>query len=171
MTALIPFILFCQALGALIGAGTTVWGELAYLRALRDGKIDHAERAHLRIIAHGLHFGMTLLLISSLALVVAAYLLHAAVQPAVMPSYWALIMFALLIIYVSWALSRGHISFAYGSALAFTAWWFLAYLTLGWIPPLSFGATVAFFVVATVIFYGVLQYVRMLAHPKSTSIF
>src|SRR3989344_1718544 len=104
MPTLVAFIVFCQALGALVGACTTGWGELASLRALRDGKIDHAERAHLRIIAHGLHFGMTLLLLASLALVVAAYPLHAAVQPAVMPIYWALIMFALLIIYVSWAL-------------------------------------------------------------------
>lgn len=163
---LVAFIVFCQALGALIGASTTVWGELAYLHALRDGKIDHAERVHLRIIAHGLHFGMTLLLLASFALVIVAYLSRDAVQPALMPSYWTLVLFALLIIYVSWALSRHRISFAFGSAIAFTAWWFLAYLTLGWIPPLSFGATVAFFVVATAIFYGILHYVRMLAHPR-----
>jgi len=165
MPTLVAFIVFCQALGALVGACTTVWGELAYLRALRDGKIDHAERAHLRIIAHGLHFGMTLLLLASFALVVVAYVSHEAVQPALMPGYWSLTALALLIIYVSWALSRRRISFAFGSALAFTAWWFLAYLTLGWIPSLTFGATIAFFVVATAIFYGMLQYVRMLAHP------
>ncbi|MFA6503048.1 MAG: hypothetical protein WCT45_02210 [Candidatus Paceibacterota bacterium] len=166
-TALIPFIVFCQALGALIGACTTVWGELAYLRALRDGKFDHAERMHMRAIAHGMHFGMTLLLLSSLALVVVAYLSHAATQPAQTASYWTLSIFALLVIYVSWALSRKRITFALGSAIAFTAWWFLAYLTLGWIPILSFGASVAFFVVATVVFYGMLQYVRMLAKPRS----
>lgn len=165
MTPLVAFIVFCQALGALVGATTTVWGELAYLRALRDGKIDHAERVHLRIIAHGLRFGMTLLLLASLALVVVAYVSRDAVQPALMPSFWTLVLFALLIIYVSWALSRHRISFAFGSAIAFTAWWFLAYLTFGWIPTLSFGATVAFFVIATAIFYGILYYVRMLAHP------
>lgn len=167
MAALVPFIIFCQALGALIGAATTVWGEIAYVRALRDGKLDHAEREHMRIIAHGLHFGMTLLLLSSLALIVAAYLSHTALQPAETPGFWSATFFALVIIYVSWALSRKRISFAFGSAIAFTGWWFLAYLTLGWIPPLSFGATIAFFVVATGIFYGMLQYVRMLAKPRS----
>ncbi|MHB1163605.1 MAG: hypothetical protein ACYCZZ_03770 [Minisyncoccota bacterium] len=169
MTALVPFIVFCQALGALIGAGTTVWSELAYIRAMRDGKIDNAERAHLRVITHGLTFGMTLLLLSSLALVVVAYLSRASLQPALTASYWTLVIFAILIIYVSWALSRKRITFALGSAIAFTAWWFLAYLTIGWMPLLSFGAVLAFFVIATGIFYAILGYARMLVHHKSTA--
>lgn len=167
MTALVSFIVFCQALGACIGAATAAWGEFAYLKAARDGKIDHAERAHLTAIARGLRFGMTLLLIASFALVIVAYLSHAAVQPALTTSYWVLIAFALIVVYVSWALSRTRISFALGSAIAFTGWWFLAYLTLGLVPALSFGATVAFFVVATGIFYAILEYARFLARPKS----
>lgn len=170
MTTLISFIVFCQMLGAGIGALTTIWGEFAYIRAIRDGRLDHAERAHLDVIAHGLRFGMTLLLIASLALVIVAYFLHTTPQPALTTGYWTLTIIALLIIYVSWALSRQRISFALGSAIAFTAWWFLAYLTLGLVPPLSFGALAAFFVVATVVFYAMLQYARMLAHNKSTSI-
>lgn len=166
MAALISFVLFCQVLGALIGAYTTIWGELAYIRAMRDGKVDHAERAHLRVIAHGLRFGMVLLLISSFTLVVIAYLSHSALQPAFTSTFWTLITFSLLVVYVSWALSRKHISFALGSAIAFTAWWFLAYTTLGWMPPLSFGGTVGFFVVATGIFYAILQYARILATPR-----
>ena len=51
MTTLTSFLVFCQALGASIGAFTAVWSELAYVRAMRDGKIDVAERAHLRSIA------------------------------------------------------------------------------------------------------------------------
>ena len=167
MTALISFTIFCQTLGALVGAFATVWGEFAYIQAIRDGKIDHAERAHLRAIAHGLRFGMTLLLISSFALVVIAYVLHNEVQPALTESYWVLLVLALLIVYVSWALSRKRISFALGSAIAFTAWWLLAYLILGWLPALPFISTIAFFVVATGIFYAILQYARTLAHPKS----
>ncbi|MFZ2167817.1 MAG: hypothetical protein WAV50_03020 [Minisyncoccia bacterium] len=166
MATFIPFIVFCQVLGALVGAFTTVWGEIVYLHALRDGRIDHAERAHLRVIAQGLRFGMTLLLISSFALVGIAYASSAAYQPALTSGYWELIVLALVVVYVSWALSRGRISFALGSAIAFTGWWFLAYLTLGWMPSLSFGATLAFFVIATGIFYAILEYARMLANPK-----
>ena len=166
MATFISLILFCQILGAFIGAGATIWGELSYIRALRDGEVDRAERAHLRVIAHGLRFGMTLLLLSSFALVVVAYLLRVQTQPALTPSFWSLMVVALLVIYVSWALSRRRISFTLGSALVFTAWWFLAYLTIGWMPQLPFMATLAFGVVATSIFYGILQYARMLAHPS-----
>jgi hypothetical protein len=166
MAPIVAFIVFCQALGALAGAGSTIWGELAYLRAMRDGRIDHAERAHLETIAHGLRFGMSLLLVASFALVIAAYLMHARVQPVLTVSYWTLVVLALIVIYVSWALSRGRISFALGSALAFTGWWFLAYLTAGLMPELPFLATLAFFIVATGVFYAILRYARMLAHPK-----
>lgn len=166
MSDFVPFIVFCQALGALIGAGTSVWGELAYHRAMRDGKVTYAERAHLHVIAHGLRFGMTLLLLSSLSLVGIAYLSQTTLQPAQTTSYWTLTFFALLIIYVSWALSRGRISFALGSAIAFTAWWLLAYLTLGMMSSLSFGATIAFFFIATGIFYGILEYTRSFSYAR-----
>ena len=121
MTAFVSFLLFCQALGASIGAVMTLWSEFAYLSAMRDGKIDVAERKHLDIIARGLRFGMTLLLLASLGLVVTAYTLHAAPQPALTPAYWVLILLALLIIGISWALSRRHVSFALGSAIIFTS--------------------------------------------------
>ncbi|MCR4333580.1 MAG: hypothetical protein NUV60_00965 [Patescibacteria group bacterium] len=165
MTALIPFLVFCQALGALVGAVTAVWSELAYLRAMRDGRIDAAEKEHLHIIARGLRFGMTLLLLASLGLIVAAYV-YAFPQPALTVSYWTFIALSLLIISVAWALSRKHISFALGSAFIFTAWWFLVYLSFGWIPVTSFGAAAMSFIIATAIFYAVLQYARLLATPK-----
>ena len=119
MTPFISFLVFCQALGAFSGAFAAVWGELAYIRAMKDGKIDTAERAHLTIIANGLRFGMLLILLSSFGLVVVAYALHAALQPALSVSYWTLIVLTILIIGVSWALSRRRISFALGSAIVF----------------------------------------------------
>jgi hypothetical protein len=167
MLALVTFLMFCQALGATVGAVSVVWGEFAYVRAMRDGKVNHAERVHLQALGHGLRWGMSLLLLASLALVVVAFLLHAADQPALSASYWILIALALLVTTVSWALSRGRISFALGSAAAFTGWWFLAFLVIGQIPPLSFGAATAFFVVATGIFYALLRYARLLALHKS----
>ena len=166
MTTLVPFLTFCQALGVFIGAFTALWSEFAYVRAMRDGKIDAAERAHLRIIGRGLRFGMSLLLLASLGLVIVAYVLHTTQQPALTADYWTVTVLTLVIISISWALSRRHISFAFGSAILFTAWWFLAYSTLGWILPLSFGASILFFIVATAIFYGILEYARFLALHK-----
>ncbi|MBI4065585.1 hypothetical protein HY412_00115 [Candidatus Kaiserbacteria bacterium] len=171
MADFVTFLVFCQALGASVGAVTTLWGEFAYIRAMRDGKIDVAERAHLDIIAKGLRFGMTLLLLASLGLVITAYTLHVAPQPALTPAYWILILLALLIIGISWALSRRHISFALGSAIIFTSWWFLSYLTLGWLPELSFGSAIALLVVATAIIYGLFHYLhvftRIIHNPDS----
>ena len=163
MTTLVSFLVFFQALGASIGAITAVWSELAYIRALRDGRIDGAERAHLGVIAKGLRFGMTLILLASLGLVIAAYVSRSALQPALTPSYWTLVVVAILIISISWALSRRRISFALGSAIIFTGWWFLAYLTFGWLSPLSFGSAVALLVVAIAVIYALLHYIRMLA--------
>ncbi len=163
MTPLISLLVFCQALGASVGAFVSVWSELAYIRAMRDGKLDAAERVHLNTIANGLRFGMTILLLSSLGLVITAYISHAALQPALTPAYWALIALALLIIGISWTLSRRHISFALGSAAVFTAWWFLAYLTLGWLSAFSFGSAAALLVVATAVIYALFHYVHLIA--------
>lgn len=157
------FFAFCQALGALAGACMAVWGELAYVRAMRNGTVDGAERAHLDALARGLRFGMTLVLVSSLGLVIAAFLSRAEPQPALSDAYWTSIALALLITFVSFALSRRRLSFAFGSALLFTAWWFLAYLSTGLLPALSFGAAVALFVVAAAIFHFVLRAARSAA--------
>ena len=154
-----------QALGALIGALFAVWGELAYVRAAQDDRIDRAERLHLDALARGLKFGMTLLLLSSFGLIVVAYLRHETVQPALTASYWVAIVLSLLVIGATWSLSRGKIRFALGSATVFSAWWFLVYLMLGRLPELSFGAAVALYVVATVVLYLLLRYVRLLLVP------
>ena len=160
MATVLPLLVFCQALGAFTGAFSTIWSEMAYVRAMQDGKIDKAERVHIYAIAKGLRYGMTLLLLSSFGLVYADYMLRTALQPALSATYWVFVSIALLVIGISWALSRKHLSFAFGSALIFTGWWFLAYLSISWLPPLSYGAAVALFAVATAIFYVVLKYNR-----------
>lgn len=166
MAAFVPYLVFCQALGAFFGALMAVWSEIVYVRAMRDGKIDTAERAHLDVIAKGLRFGMTLLLLSSFALVVVDYELKLPLQPALSSSYWFSITLALLIVGVSWALSRKTITFALGSAIIFSSWWFLFFLSLGQLPALSFGASLFTLVVATGLFYALLEYSRFLILRK-----
>lgn len=166
MDSIISFLVFCQALGASVGAFTAVWSEIAYFRAMKDGQIDAAERAHIHVIANGLRWGMSLLLIASLGLVVAAYMSSAPIQPALTANYWTLIAIALIVVGVSFALSRRLVSFALGSAIVFTAWWFLAYLSFGWLPLSSFGAAAMSFIIATAVFYCVLRYSRFLYFQK-----
>jgi hypothetical protein len=160
MADIVSLLVCCQALGAAAGFFMAVRGEIAYVDAMRDKKIDHAERAHLDHIAAGLRFGMSVLLISSFGLVIVEYAINETPQPALTASYWALITIALLVTSISWALSRNRISFALASAIVFTGWWFLVYFAFGLMPLLSFGAILAFFVVATGAFYGVLQATR-----------
>ncbi len=162
---LAALLIFFQGLGAFTGAVAVAWGEWAYARAMRDGRVDRAERVHLDAIARGLRWGMTLLLLATFALVILAYA-SGGPQPALMADFWALVVIAAVIIYVSWALSRKRLSFNAGSAIAFAGWWFVAYLVLGKMPGLSFGASIAFFVVSAVIFYYVLRYARMLSVAK-----
>jgi hypothetical protein len=167
MDALVSTLVFCQALGALIGALCAVWAELAYVRALRDGTIDDAERAHLAIIGNGLRIGMSLLLLSSFGIVIVWYVLGAKLQPASMASYWVLMFFALLIVVYASALARKKVSFEIGSAIIFSAWWFLTYLALGELPGFTFVAAVAAFMVAAAIFYVLLRWFRLLIVRKS----
>ncbi|MDB5244758.1 MAG: hypothetical protein JWN18_628 [Parcubacteria group bacterium] len=166
MESLLIALMCLQALGACLGAIAVVRGELAYVHASRDGAIDDAEAAHLRHIAQGLRYGMSLALISSLLLVVLAYFADARTQPAFMSSYWTFISISLLVTVDSWALSRKRVSFALGSAFLFAGWWFLVYLTFGLLPPLTFGAAAAVLVVVTTIFYALLSRTRLL-RPRS----
>ncbi len=166
MLALTYLLVLLQALGAGIGAGMAVWAELAYIRAARDGNIDEAEAAHLRHIARGLRYGMLLVLLSSLGLVVLSYVAQSVVPPALQSSYWTLMVLSLVVIIVSWALSRKRLSFALGSATLFAGWWSLVFLATGQIPPLAFGASIGFFIVATVLFYGLLHLTRHVARTS-----
>lgn len=166
MDPYIAFLVFCQTLGAFVGACSAVWAELAYVRAARNGRISVAERAHLSAIGQGMRYGMTAVLLSSVGLVTAAYFLHAEAQPALTASYWTFVVLSSLVIGVTWALSRGRIPFGVGAAIVFSGWWYLAFLTLGRLPPLSLGASLAVYAVATGLLFGILQYVRMLVVPK-----
>lgn len=166
MQVLLGAAALIQAIGAIIGAGGSVVGELAYLKAMQDHRIDQAEAAHLRLIARALRWGMGFVLVGSLGLVFLDYYLGLA-QPGLTTAYWLEMTLALIIIAASWALSRRRVAFWLGSAAAFAAWWYLALLDIGQAPALSYGASLAAYVVGAGIIAGILVYARMLtARPK-----
>jgi hypothetical protein len=160
MSALTAFFLYLQALGAIGGTCTAVWGEVAYAAAMRDKHIDASERRHLHLIAASLRYGMFFMLIASLGLVIMAYQNGAAAQPALTTSYWIFMVLALIVICAAWLLSKHKISHALGSAIIFTSWWFLFFLSLGLMPVLPFGAILLSYIVACALFFGMLQYAR-----------
>jgi hypothetical protein len=157
---LITFTLI-QAVGALIGAGGSIFAEIFYVRAIQDGTIDDAERAHLQIIAEGLRWGMFTLLTGSIGLVLTDFVYVVPVQPALTTAYWVQMVLALAIIFFSWALSRHWVSFTMGSSAVFSGWWFMALLVFGRLPAMSFGASIALYVVACGLTAGLLAYARM----------
>ncbi|MDO8623793.1 MAG: hypothetical protein Q7R54_00325 [bacterium] len=161
MTFLLFTFALIQAVGAVIGAGGSVFAEIFYFRAIRDGYIDEAERAHLRVIATALRWGMMALLLSSIGLVLVDFIYVVPTQPALTSAYWVEMALALIVIGASWALSRKRISFHLGSAAAFTGWWLIALLVFGRLPALGFGAALALYAVSTVVIAIVLSYARM----------
>lgn len=166
MAALASFLVFTQALGAVGGVASVVIGELAYAKARQDGRIDKAEKAHLRSIVKGVQYGMVLILVSSIGLVLVSFMSGAQTQPALTVSYWVFMLLSLAVIIVSWMLSRKHVSFTFGSAVVFSAWWLIAYIAFGLMPMLSFGAAIAYFIFITALLYAMLYYVRfILARP------
>jgi hypothetical protein len=171
MTGLTSFFLVLQAVGAGVGVISAVWAEFAYVRAMRDGRVDAAERLHLDTIALGLRYGMLLLLVSSLSLVILAYGAGTAVAPATTSGYWSFMALALLVIVLASTLSRRRLSFSLASAAIFTGWWFLLYIALGRLPAMTFGGSVALFLIAATLLYGVLYSARIYAAkpliPKS----
>jgi hypothetical protein len=163
------FLVTLQAVGTVIGAFFAVRGELAYVGAMHDGNVDEAEKRHLDHLASGLWYGMTLVIASSAGLILVAYKLQAPIQPAQTSSYWSFIALVLVVTLATWALSRSHLSFSFGSAAVFTGWWFLLYLAVGRLPAVTFGATAALFVVATILFWGLLHYLRGVLGPREAS--
>lgn len=168
MEVLLNLFALVQATGAIIGAGGSVVGELVYLRAMQDGRVDAAERLHLRLIARALRWGMIILLVGSIGLVLTDHIFDVALQPALTASYWSEMALVLIIIGVAWALSKHKLPFWLGSAAIFSGWWFLAFLCMGRLPYLGLGASIAAYVVITLVIAALLIYARMLTrHPHA----
>ncbi len=103
---------------------------------------------------------MSIVLLSSFGLVVVAYGDQTSPQPVLTTSYWLLMISSFIIIGASWAMARQVLTVTRGSIVAFTAWWFLAFLTLGQMPITSFSASLASFGIALLLFGIVLSAAR-----------
>ena len=155
-----------QLIGGVIGAGGSLLAEIFYVRAMRDGTVDAAERAHLAMVGHTLRFGMMLLLAGSIGLTLTAFVYENAPQPALSQSYWILMGLVFVIIFFSWALSRRQVGFTLASAAIFTAWWYVVLHLVGYVPTANFGEAVALFTVLTALVAGVVKYARVITTEK-----
>jgi hypothetical protein len=168
--ALIPVFALLHTLGALIGAGTTLFAEIFYTKAAADGVIDHHERKYLRHLYHGLTYGMVLVLISASALMVLEYLVPDAPQDVLAAPFWALQLLTFSIILFSYFLSKKQIQWWIASAAILTGWWLMLAIDFGFLNTFGFFSILFLYIIATIIVAGVLGYLRVLMRPKDTSI-
>ncbi len=165
MQTVLSILAFLQAAGAIVGAGGSVLSELFYYRAIRDGRVTGAEREVLDFNANTLTLAMIVLLLSTVGMAVVDFLIGSATQPAVTAPYWVEVTIVLVVIASSWGLMRRRLPHWLGFAAIFTGWWYLALLTLGQVPPASYGASLAVYVIGTAIIAGLLSYFRSF-YPK-----
>ena len=162
MNTLTLLFTLMQAAGAVVGAGGSVFAELFYLRAVKDGAIDEAERAHLSTVAGALRIGMLIYLIGSVGMVIMSFAYLTPLQPALTHTYWIQAGLVFAILFFAWALSRKLVSFTVGSAGVFAGWWFITFLVFEKLPAITFGAAVGIYLVATAVVAAFLYYVRTL---------
>ncbi len=166
MDALASLLVFIQSLGAVTGILFSALGEYFYVKAVRDGRVDAAERLHLLTASRGVRYGMTLVVLASFGLVITDYVRDVAVQPALTAEYWVFMTLTLTVIGFSWALSRKYVSRTLGSAITLSGWIFLVYMTLTRESVLSFGSVIALYAITTALLYAALHYFRSIFVPE-----
>ena len=159
--ALIPILAALNTFGALVGTGMTTFAEIFYTHAVSDGEIDHNERKYLRRLFKGFTFGITLVLLSNIALIVLEYLVPDASQAVFAAPFWALQTLALLIIITGWLLSKRRIAWWLGSAMVLTAWWVMLLIDLGFFNTTGFLVLAFDYILVTALVAGILGFARM----------
>ncbi|MDR3546979.1 MAG: hypothetical protein P4M11_01655 [Candidatus Pacebacteria bacterium] len=160
-TQLIPLLAILNTLGALIGTGMTTFAEVFYTHAVSDGEIDHHERKYLRRLFRGFAFGITLVILSNIALIVFEYLVPYAPESVLTVPFWSLQILTLIIIFVGWLLSKRQIQWWLGSSAVLVAWWLILLIDLGLLNAAGFFEIIFTYIIATILAAGALSYLRM----------
>ncbi len=151
------------SLGAALGAVGITMGELFYTRAAADGKIETCEKEYIRATFWTLRYGMSLVLISSIAQIVTQYFAIDAPQDVLTPAFWFSLISALCVIFAGWGIARNRIPWWLGSAIGFTGWWTIFVLTAWRNLPYSFFTLLITFVIGTAVVAGLFSAIRSLA--------
>jgi hypothetical protein len=165
---LLSFFLELHTLGAIICAGYVAFAEFFYTKAASDGIIDHHERKYLRHLFSGLRFGMSIVLVSSIALIVLEYLLPDSPQDVLSAPFWALQTLTLLVLFFAWLLSRKNAEWWFVSAAILTGWWMMLLIDLGYLQQfqLTYFMYLLLYFVVSLVLSGVLSYIRILLTPR-----
>lgn len=167
LTTSIVVLMFTHLAATIFGAGSITIAEWRYFRALSDGRIDDGERAHLVALFFSLRFALVLVLLTDVAAGIALYILPTSISLALTATYWFEMLVILVLILVSWMRFHGRVPFWVGSAIAFTGWWYLVGISLGYVPVTNFMAASIGFIVSALIIAGIFSYARVVAHGQA----
>ncbi len=164
--ALIQLAILTNVIGALLGTAFTTYAEIYYTIAASDGRIDHHERKYLRHLFRGLRFGMTLVLLSGIALIVLEYLVPSGQQAVLASPFWMLETLIFLVLILGRQLSEKRVTWWLGSAGVLSAWWMILLIDFGVFNQFGYLILVSLYVLTTLVVAGILGYIRMwLWHP------
>ncbi len=150
-----------------VGAGSITIAEWRYFRALMDGRIDDGERAHLVALFFSLRFALVLMVLTDILLSVALFMLPGTSNITLTAPYWFGLSIATLLVGVSWLRFHGRIPFWAGSAFAFTGWWYLAGIDMGYVPIASFGSALIGFVISVGVISVIFGFMRFLVRLQA----
>lgn len=152
-----------HTLGAGLGACAVLYAEWEYLQGHLGGTLTKGERRHLFATFFALRWGLSIVLLSGLALVIAEYLSPVAPSVIDFAPFWAGNTLVLVIILSGFLLSRKLIPFWIGGASALTAWWYVLVLDFLHAPTPSYGELMMSYLYTTVLIGFLLAFLRGLA--------
>ncbi len=166
LTTSIVVLMFTHLAATIFGAGSITIAEWRYFRAISDGRIDDGERAHLVALFFSLRFALVLVLLTDVAAGFALYILPTSISLALTTTYWFEMFVIFVLVLVSWMRFHGRVPFWIGSSIAFTGWWYLVGVSLGYVPVTNFAAAVIGFFVSAIIIAGIFGYARIIARRQ-----
>ncbi len=150
----------------LTGAGSITVAEWQYFRALMDGRIDEGEKAHLRALFFSLRSALILMVFTDIVLSFVLFMLPGAPAISLTAHYWFGLFIAVVLVAVSWLRFHGRIPFLAGSSIAFTGWWYLAGIDMGYVPIRNFETALLGFVISIGIISAIFWFVRSLVRAQ-----
>ncbi|VAW32104.1 hypothetical protein MNBD_CPR01-407 [hydrothermal vent metagenome] len=153
----------------LVGAGSITVAEWQYFRALMDGRIDDGERAHLVALFFSLRFALVLMVLTDIAIATVLFFLQGAHPFGLNAIYWFGLSLAVILAGVSWLRFNARIPFWAGSAIAFSGWWYLAGMDMGYIPISGYFSAMLGFIVSVGVISALFGFVRFLVRLQANN--
>jgi hypothetical protein len=165
--ALATLLAGLHTIGAALGAAGATYAEVFYAKASADGHIDKREESWFRTTYWSLSWGMTVVLLTGIALTVVEYLLPDSPQGVLYAPLWMQDTLALVVTVTAWCMKQNFASWNVGSGLVFAGWWMMlaldAWRTVS-VPYLWLLFVYALAVAASIALWG---YVRLLFRERA----